>query len=64
MSASTISRVHDWDRRKLSLLLSGFWWGVACMAGIVVVDADDAKRRGLHAGVWSLLITFVFLGVK
>ena len=34
------------------------------MVGIVVVIAEDAKRRGLHCGVGSLLITLVFLGVK
>ena len=34
------------------------------MAGIVVDDDEDAKRRGLHCGVGSLLIAFVFLGVK
>ena len=34
------------------------------MVGIVVVDSKDAKRWGLHAGVSSLLIAFVFLGVK
>ena len=33
------------------------------MAGIVG-DSKDAKRRGLHAGVGSLLIALVFLAVK
>ena len=31
---------------------------------IVVVDSKDSKWRGLHAGVGSLLIAFVFLSVK
>ena len=33
------------------------------MVGIVV-NSKDAKRWGLHADVGSLLIAFVFLGVK
>ena len=34
------------------------------MVGITIVDPKDSKRRGLHCGVGSLLIAFVFLGVK
>ena len=38
--------------------------GVAYMAGIVVINPKDSKWRGLHAGVGSSLIIFVFLRVK
>ena len=66
MLANPIGRVHDRDRRELllSLSLSLFRQGVACVVEIFVVDSDDAKRRGLHAGIWSLLVGFVFLRVK
>ena len=66
MSANPIGRVRDRDRRELllSLSLSLFARGVGCVAEIVVVDSDDAKRRGLHAGIRSLLVALVFLRVK
>ena len=64
VSANPICRVHDWDRRELllSLSLSLFRRVVGCVAEIVVVDSDDAKRRGLHAGIGSLLVALVFSG--
>ena len=34
------------------------------MAGITVVDSEDAEGRRLHAGIGSSLITLLFLCVK
>ena len=56
-----IGRVRDQDRRELLLSLSLFARGVGWVVEIAVVDAKDAKWRGLHAGVRSLLIALVFL---